>query len=259
MLTARQIDEFVASGFVRLEQAFPPALADAGRSVLWREMGLDPDDPGTWSQPVVRLGMFGGSPWIEAANTPALVAAYDQLAGPGRWLPPRALGTFVVRFPSDESAADEGWHIDVSFGDGPDFMEWRANIASRGRALLMLFLFSDVGEADAPTRIRKGSHLEVARLLAPAGDAGLSLREIAARLDETEHCEEVLATGPAGTVYLCHPFVVHTAQRNRGQHPRFLAQPPLLPREPLRIERDESDHSPVERAIREAIGLARSA
>ena len=39
-----------------------------------------------------------------------------------------------------------------------DFMSWRANIHSKGRALLMLFLFSDVSEQDAPTRIRVGSH-----------------------------------------------------------------------------------------------------
>jgi choline dehydrogenase len=96
----------------------------------------------------------------------------------------------------------------VSFGlDNPNFMEWRANITSRGRALLMLFLFSDVGEMDAPTRIRVGSHIDIARILAPARDKGLTLGELAAhRFDETAHREEVLATGESGTVYLCHPF-----------------------------------------------------
>ena len=220
----------------------------------WREMGLDPDDPATWTQPVVRLGMFGGSPWVEAANTPQLVTAFDQLAGQGRWIPPRALGTFVVRFPAAESANDEGWHVDVSFGEGADFMEWRANVMSRGRALLMLFLFSDVSETDGPTRIRKGSHADVARMLAPAGEAGLTLRELVAQLSETERREEALATGPAGTVYLCHPFLVHAAQRNCGTRPRFLAQPPLLPREGLRLEREDDAYSPVEIAIRQAIG-----
>lgn len=38
----------------------------------------------------------------------------------------------------------------------------------------MLFLFSDVGEDDAPTRIRVGSHLDVPAALAPAGDEGMS-------------------------------------------------------------------------------------
>lgn len=41
-------------------------------------------------------------------------------------------------------------------------------------ALLMLFLFSDVSERDAPTIIRVGSHLDVARLLASVGESGLS-------------------------------------------------------------------------------------
>jgi hypothetical protein len=59
-------------------------------------------------------------------------------------------------------------------------MSWRANVSSKGRALLMLFLFSDIGEADAPTRIRVGSHADIARTLAPAGDAGLTLRELIA-------------------------------------------------------------------------------
>jgi hypothetical protein len=56
--------------------------------------------------------------------------------------------------------------VDVSFGtEDPDFLSWRANVASKGRALLMLFLISDVGEDDAPTRIRVGSHRDVARTL----------------------------------------------------------------------------------------------
>jgi hypothetical protein len=145
----------------------------------------------------------------------------------------------------------------VSFGlDNPNFMEWRANITSRGRALLMLFLFSDVGEMDAPTRIRVGSHIDIARILAPAGDQGLTLRELAAhRFDETAHHEEVLATGESGTAYLCHPFLVHAAQPHRGTHPRFMAQPPLLPSGLLSLYRASLDYSPVETAIRQALDL----
>lgn len=39
----------------------------------------------------------------------------------------------------------------MSFGDSPDFMEWRVNVKSSRRALLMLFLFSDVVPDDAPS------------------------------------------------------------------------------------------------------------
>jgi hypothetical protein len=97
----------------------------------------------------------------------------------------------------------------------------------------MLFLFSDVGERDAPTRIRVGSHLDIPRLLEPFGDAGLSVIELAEKLDVTAKRAVALATGSAGTVYLCHPFLVHAAQPHHGATPRFLAQPPLLPAQTL--------------------------
>ena len=133
-------------------------------------------------------------------------------------------------------------------------MDWRANVQSKGRALLLLFLFSDVGADDAPTRIRVGSHIDIAQQLAPAGEAGLTLRELASDgFAGSAHCREELATGPAGTVYLCHPFLVHSAQKHRGKEPRFMAQPPLLPREPICLERPDDDYSPVEQAIRRAL------
>lgn len=89
-------------------------------------------------------------PFVEVANRPRLHRAYDQLVGEDRWHAPTALGTFPIRFPSRQDIDDDGWHVDVSFGtSNPDFMEWRANVKSSGRALLMLFLFSDVGHDDA--------------------------------------------------------------------------------------------------------------
>lgn len=253
-LTPAQIDAFITDGFVRIDNAFPRALAEEAAAMLWWDAGVDPGDPAGWHLPVIRLGQYGQPPFRDAADTPTLHAAFDQLVGAGRWVVPRALGTFVLRFPAPQPPGDDGWHIDVSFGtETPDFLDWRANVASRGRALLMLFLFSDVGDEDAPTRIRAGSHIDIARQLAPAGEAGLTLRELAADgFARSAHRREVLATGAAGTVYLCHPFLVHAAQPHRGTRPRILAQPPLLPAvpfDPWRI-----DAAPVEAAIRDALG-----
>jgi hypothetical protein len=253
-LGASAIDAFIRDGFVRIDGAFSEALAEAGRKILWRDTGCDPDDPATWTRPVIRLGDYAQPPFREAVNTPVLRAAFDALVGPGRWLPRGGLGTFPVRFPSPDDPGDAGWHVDVSFA-GPDsrpadFLSWRANVTSRGRALLMLFLFSEVGPDEAPTRIRIGSHRDVARQLAPAGEAGLSLYDLAADdFAGSAHRREALATGGPGTVYLCHPFLVHAAQPHRGARPRFMAQPPLLPREPLRVD----GPSPVEAAIRLAL------
>lgn len=246
---------FIERGFVRIEHAFPRELADEARAILWRDTGCDPDDPSTWTKPVIRLGNYAQRPFVEAANTPQLHRAFDRLVGPGRWIARASLGTFPIRFPSPHDPGDAGWHVDASFGtENPDFLSWRVNVASHGRALLMLFLFSDVGPADAPTRIRAGSHRDIAKRLAPAGERGLSLGELAADgFAESAHRDEVLATGEAGTVYLCHPFLVHAAQPHRGTRPRFLAQPPLLPSTPLMLQREDGDYSAVEVAIREAL------
>jgi hypothetical protein len=256
-LSGAQVEQFVQDGFVRIDKAFPRELAEEGRAILWRDLPCDPHDPATWTRPVIRLGHYGDEPFRKAVNSPLLYAAFDQLVGSGRWRPRANLGTFPVRFPHPDDPGDAGWHIDVSF-PGPtenpdekqDFSAWRANVTSRGRALLMLFLFSDITERDAPTRIRVGSHMDMARFLAPAGEAGMS-RMVLDRMGADR--PEALATGEAGTVYLCHPFLVHAAQMHRGLAPRFMAQPPLHPAEPFRLEREDGDYSPVEIAIRHAL------
>jgi hypothetical protein len=257
-LSAAQIDDFMRNGFIRIEGAFSADVASLGRKRLWAALrsthGLLPDNPAGWTQPVVRLGFMTDPPFVEAANTPLLHRAYDSLVGKGRWQRPSGLGTFPIRFPSANDPGDTGWHVDVSFGtDHPDFMQWRVNIKSKGRALLMLFLFSDVGPDDAPTRIRSGSHAAIARCLLPHGETGMTLAELAAaNFADTHTCEEVLAIGTAGTVYLCHPFLVHSAQPHRGKAPRFIAQPPLLPC----ADFDPSlPPSPVQIMIRKACGM----
>ncbi|HEV2688856.1 MAG TPA: phytanoyl-CoA dioxygenase [Bryobacteraceae bacterium] len=260
VLNDRQIQQFIDEGLVRVDGAFPRDLADQCRSILWRDTGCDPDDPTTWTKPVIRLGMYGQEPFVRAANTAVLHRAFDQLVGPGRWRPRVDLGTFPIRFPSPDDPGDAGWHIDASFppenANPSDFLDWCVNVTSKGRALLMLFLFSDVGENDAPTRIRAASHLDVARMLAPAGERGIPLRELAANgFAETLARREVLAKGEAGTVYLCHPFLVHAAQRHHGHHPRFLAQPPLPPAEPFLLNRTDGVYSPVEQAIKIALDV----
>jgi hypothetical protein len=254
MLSKIDIDAFVRDGFVRIDNAFPPALAEEARAILWRDTGVDPHDRATWTKPVIRLGGYADPPFVAAANTPVLHAAYDALAGAGRWIPPAGLGTFPVRFPSRKDPGDAGWHIDVSYPDGDpnDIMTYCANIFCKGRVMLMLFLFSDIGRDDAPTRIRVGSHRIVARLMAKAGERGLKL-DLDGQVGRTRFCRQVLATGPAGTVYLCHPFLVHAAQKHRGTGARFLAQPPLVPWKPFDLDRPDDDPPPVERVNRQAV------
>jgi len=250
-LSENQLSNFINEGFIKLDNAFPTAIANDCRAILWKASGCDPDKPDSWTQPVIRIGELALEPFKKAANTPLLLNAFDQLAGKGNWIPRTSMGSFPLRFPSKEKANDTGWHVDASFPgkDVDNYLEWRINIGSKGRALLMLFLFSDVTEKDAPTRIRIGSHLDVAKILQHEGDEGLSFMELAQKLDVSANRKETLATGNAGTVYLCHPFIVHAAQDHYGVTPKFMAQPALPTARDFNLHRTDNHFCPVEMAI----------
>lgn len=239
------VDLFIDDGFVKIESAFDRELGLRCRHQLWTTIGLDPNDPATWTEPLVRVTAMATPEFTAAANTAVLASAFDALAGPGHWRPRLGLGTFPLRFPSAEPPGEAGWHVEASFHDtdGP-----RLSLRSRGRALLMLFLFSDVGPDDAPTSIRVGSHLAVPPVLARYGRDGAPWMPVCAEVvPATEDCPVVTATGRIGDVYLCHPFLVHSGSAHHGDTPRFMAQPPLEPTGELDL--DAENPTPVAAAV----------
>jgi hypothetical protein len=254
ILNKAQIEQFITDGFIRIDDAFPAATAKEAVDILWRDIPFDRHAPETWIEPVVWLGMYAQSPFIASVNSDKLYAIFNQLAGVGNWLPCKSVGAFPVRFPSAKASGDTGIHVDAGFpGEDPnDYFGWRINVRSKGRALLMLILYSDVSAADAPTVIYKGSHMHVARLLYPYGDAGLSFSELAGKLHDLSGYEKVLATGNAGTIYLCHPHIAHAAQPHHGHQPRFMAQPPLLMKGAIDLD-DDINASPVAQAIHRSV------
>ena len=249
MLTTREVESFVADGFIALRGAVPGDVIAACLEVIWAELGEQgvTRDPTSWAEPVVRISCPEGGPFLDAGTRPVVWEACDQLIGSSErwWRRPGVGGSLPVRFPSERDPGDAGWHIEASYAEEGN---WRVNYRSRARGLLALYLLTDVDEASAPTRLRPGSHLDAARVLAPAGDAGMAWPDAArAAAAASGHLPTVLATGRAGDVFLCHPFLVHAASwPHRGTGPRVIAQPgvalhgqfPLT--EPL---------SPVERGI----------
>src|SRR5688572_18550721 len=100
ILSAKQIGQFIEDGYVRISEAFSRDIAEEARKILWKDLNVKPDDPATWTRPVIRLGMYSQEPFVQAANTKVLHEAFDQLVGEGRWVPRGSMGTFPVRFPS---------------------------------------------------------------------------------------------------------------------------------------------------------------
>ena len=73
--------------------------------------------------------------------------------------------------------------------------------------------------------------------------------QLAARASAARPTE--LATGRAGDVFLCHPFLVHAASwPHHGDRPRIIAQPSIAIDGDLRLDAPRDELSPVARAIR---------
>jgi len=229
VLTKDEIGAFIEGGFVAVRQAIPADVLRACQDEIWTAIedqhGVQREDPATWREPVARVSCPESETFAAAGTQPVLWEAFDQLIGEGRWWHRRGVGGSVpVRFPSQADPGDAGWHIDASFeNDGG----WWVNYRSRGRGLLCLYLFSDVAGDCAPTRIRIGSHRDVAPALRPHGEDGLPFRQVSQLAAEVSaHRPIALATGQAGDVYLCHPFLVHAASwPHSGSKPRLIAQP----------------------------------
>lgn len=224
------VEEFRENGFIRVEQAFDAETTQACVEAIEEELraqSLDQGDPSTWTEPVVRFVCPEGPALATAGTSPALWTLYDALLGDGNWIKRQAVGgTVAVRFPSDCDPGDAGWHIDGSYEVGGQYF---VNVHSRRRALLALFLFTDVTERDAPTEIVVGSHRDIPRVLHPYGERGVFSGDVMPSVPESifdrprEH-----ALGRAGDVFVCHPFLVHRATwPHRGTNPRIIAQPEI--------------------------------
>ena len=248
------IDGFLRDGYTMVRGAFDAATAAGCRAAIWEVLagqGVTPDDRCTWRRPSIRINTPDSEPFRRAGGSPALSAAYDVLIGAGAWSPrPDVGGTVPVRFPSEENPGECGWHIEGSYDH--EGALW-TNVRSRTRGLLALFLFSDVGPSDAPTKLILGSHRYAAAALATRGEAGMPANDVTDMLRPSTFCRATAdAVGAAGDVILCHPFLVHTATwPHRGTEPRMMAQPGVYVADGFAL--DGSDRSPVARAIVEGM------
>ncbi|NVN49438.1 phytanoyl-CoA dioxygenase family protein [Mycolicibacterium hippocampi] len=222
------VEAFERDGFVKVEQAAPRAVADAARALLWQQLGVSPDDPSTWTRPVMWASdLTGAGPFGDLVRSPRLAEALDAVCGVGGWQPRGSLGNIPVRFPVSPPADDRGWHIDLNTpqADG----SWA--VSRRPHTMLLLTLLSDVTIDDAPTRIRVGSHRDVAAAL---GEDALDAVSAGRLADEASSGRPVVhATGAPGDMYVVHPFTVHAADEHRGSTPRFMAQAPIVLTSPL--------------------------
>jgi phytanoyl-CoA dioxygenase PhyH len=252
-LTPDQVEQFLRHGFVVLEDCFPREVAEEWTAHAFTRLGCLPDDPATWALP--RIHMPGVRRQELLAFAPrAWGAACELLGGEGRVRQPcMVTDGFIINFRHGAgrswrppSAASPGWHKDGDF--------FRHFLDSPEQGLLTLILWSDIEPRGGGTFIACDSVPVVARYLAahPEGirPARLEIRELIAGCHEF-----VELTGRAGDIVLLHPYVLHAASANHSGRPRFLTNPPIALKRPMKFRRRSRDYSAVEQAVLSALGV----
>jgi hypothetical protein len=146
------------------------------------------------------------------------------------------------------SASSPGWHKDGDF--------FRHFLDSPEQGLLTIVLWSDIEERGGGTFIAPDSVARVARLLEQEREGVLP--DDFPYDDLIAQCSTfVETTGCLGDVVLMHPFMLHAVSQNHRGTARFITNPPIAVKEPMRFDREPAEHSPVERAVLRALRVER--
>jgi len=261
MLSESEIESFITRGYLKLSGCFSRERALESTARACERLYCSLHDRATWPSGRMRppesqrvsFESIAPKAWQAACE---LVGGVDRVAQPCTWG-----DGFIINFgrqpelewqpPSPEPHACFNWHKDGDF--------FRHFLDSPEQGLLVIGVFSDIEPRGGGTFIASDSVGHVARLLA-AHPEGLLPSELRAPtraiVDRCEHFLET--TGEIGDVYLLHPFMVHSQSINASERARFIVNPPVKLREPMRFARERaSEHSPVERAVLRALGVER--
>lgn len=257
-LSEEQIEHFLQHGHVVLHDCFSREFAENWTTAAFHRLGYDKNDPSTWAQEIVHMPASERVPMQEIAPK-AWRAACQLLGGEERVAPCTWGNSMIVNFckgadqpwqpPSPEAP---GWHKDGDF--------FRHFLDSPEQGLLTIVIWSDIAPRGGGTFAAGDSVAPVARLLAAHPEGVLPRGAPETSFSSLIHqCHEfVELTGRIGDVVLIHPFVLHASSQNHSGKARFITNPPVSLKEPMRFDRpDPADFSPVERAILRGLGVER--
>jgi hypothetical protein len=178
VLSAKQIEQFMELGWVKVEEAFSRETALSCQRFLWeklREKGVLQEDSSTWTQPIIYIQEAYRSPEFDRCNTARMADAIEDLIGVGRWKDRGVYGiddihstwgwwpvNFALGADKEWNVPTEGWHWDG--------IHFRHYVDSPEQGLLCLCIFSEIAARGGGTLVVEGSHKLVARFLSQHPD-----------------------------------------------------------------------------------------
>lgn len=253
MLSAEEVDEFWATGIVRVRGAFTSDEAAAMRDTLWRELrtryGIERHDRTTWDRhPPTGLKTSKKSKVFAPILGPAVAGALDQLFSPSTWSRPKHTGQVLVTMPGPATEWRVPWHLwhadfqyDAPFRPLFAVKYWAlfgdaepgggATVQLAGSHRLVARYVEGLTDEREYKRVRDGfmrSHPWLRALRTADDDPDRNGRFMGADVDvEGVPLRVVECTGLAGDVYLTHPWVMHAIAPNVRSEPRLMKTAPI--------------------------------
>ncbi|MGZ6260944.1 MAG: hypothetical protein ACXWN5_08865 [Candidatus Limnocylindrales bacterium] len=256
VLRDEQVESFIEHGHLTIRGCFTREDAQPWLDEAWVRLGYDPHDPETWTEKRVHMPSLRH---VEGSDFAPRVwrAACQLLGGEERIVQPYTWGNGFIanlglgadRDWEPPSASSPGWHKDGDF--------FRHFLDSPEQGLLTIVLWSDIEPRGGGTFVAADSVGPVARLLAERRE-GILPDDFDYEALITQCASFVETMGRLGDVVLMHPYILHAVSQNHRGTARFITNPPIALREPMRFDReDPAEHSPVERAVLRALGVER--
>ena len=246
------IEQFIESGWLKLEGAFDRAVADRLRARLIAACPHDPRNRDAWDKPRCVVKQSFGEPDVMDLYSARVRGCFDLLLGAGRWQLPTGTGYGLVNLPHSASGPwkmpEQGWHIDG--------LGFRHRLASPDQGLLCLALLTDVSPTGGATVVKPGSHRLTAGILADAEPQGLDAEELSRRVREAaSDIPGVVMPGRAGDLLVLHPMLLHAGSPNADASLRVATNICVSMHEPLRLPPApaEDEPTPLEQSLLRAL------
>lgn len=261
VLSAEDRAHFLEHGWVKIPQGVPREHIEAFTKDVWIRLGYDPNDTSTWTKEKIHMPRHR-----EMATKdfmPKAWAAMCEVLGGEDHIDPTLFescgDSLIVNLGAEEWADKDihpkdlgNWHI-----DGDWFTHF---LDSSDQGLTVIVLFNDIKPRAGGTYIAPDGIKNVVKWLYehPEGSNGWPQEPDGSRtVCSIQTCKDfVELTGNAGDVILLHPFMPHSASKNHLRIPRFVTNPPVTLKEPLNLNRANSeDYSLVEKKVLNALGV----
>lgn len=257
-LTDAEAQHFLEHNYIVIENAITRETTTQWVEDAFKRAGLDRQRPETFPQGITFMGQkYGVDRRVEVRELSPRVwdCVCDLLGGEERIVTPYKWNDgFVLNYnqshgepwnPPDHRQGS--WHVDGDFNhylDSPEI------------GLFVLIIWTDIPPRGGATAVALDSVAPIARRIM-ANPWGLGSKRLSK--DINKECTKFMLTeAKAGTVFLMHPYMLHSVSQNHAGLPRCIANHHARLKEPMIFDRENpDDFSLVELGTLRALGVER--